>query len=360
MCNKRINVISISQKTNSLLEIIYTRTQEVVYLRMISKSQKIFDKLPRLPLAPLKTQVQELKFFYELFPYCPRIFIKRDDFIGPLVWGNKLRKLEYTFAEAQRQGADTLITTGGIQSNHARTTAQVARQEGFDVILVLNGETPEKATGNYLISKKLGVEIHVVPDRADRIPKMKELAKLLIDEGKKPFIVPLGASDEFGTLGFVKAAQELKLQEEELGFSFDYILHPSSSGGTQGGLILGKKLFGLNARIIGISADSTREEISASIHQAADPIIDKLQLQFKIENDDIHVDTGYIGTGYGIPTEASREAENLLAQKAGILLDQTYSAKAMSGLMDYIKKGFFKPKDKVLFWHTGGTIALFQ
>ncbi|MEA1876792.1 MAG: D-cysteine desulfhydrase family protein [Bacteroidota bacterium] len=334
--------------------------QEVVYLGMINKSRKLFDMLPRLLLAPLETSVQELKFFHELFPSCPRIFIKRDDFIGPLVWGNKLRKLEYTLAEAQRQGADTLITTGGMQSNHARTTAQVARQEGFDVILVLNGKAPEKARGNYLINKKLGVKIYAVPDRTDRIPKMKEIANNLIAEGKKPFIVPLGASDEFGTLGFVKASQELRLQEEQLGCSFDYILHASSSGGTQGGLILGKQLFGLNAKIIGISVDSSPEELSASIHQATDPIIDKLQLPISIHKDDIHVDTGYIGTGYGIPTEDSLNAEKLLAEKAGILLDQTYSAKAMSGLIDYIKKGFFKPKDKVLFWHTGGTIALFQ
>jgi len=327
---------------------------------MVKESLILFDMLPRLSLAPLDTPVQELKFLYELFPSCPKVFIKRDDYIGPLVWGNKLRKLEFTLAEARKQGADTLITTGGMQSNHARTTAQVARQEGLDVILVLNGESPDQATGNYLINKKLGAEIHAVPDRTDRIPKMKEIANNLIAKGKKPFIVPLGASDEYGTLGFVKAAQELKFQESELGLSFDYIIHPSSSGGTQGGLILGKKLFGLNAKIIGISADSSPEELSASIHKAADPIIDKLQLTFTIHDDDIHVETDYMGTAYGVPTEASLYAEKLLAENAGILMDQTYSAKAMSGLIDYIKKGFFKPTDKVLFWHTGGTIALFQ
>ncbi|MCK5820497.1 MAG: D-cysteine desulfhydrase family protein [Bacteroidales bacterium] len=327
---------------------------------MIEKSQKLFDLLPRLSLAPLNTPIQELKFLYNKSSSSPGVFIKRDDYIGPLVWGNKLRKLEYTFAEARRQGVDTLITTGGMQSNHARTTAQVARQEGFDVILVLNGETPEQARGNYLINKKLGVTIHAVPTRTDRIPKMEELANALIAEGKKPLIVPLGASDEFGTLGFIKAAQEIKVQEEELGLSFDYILHASSSGGTQAGLILGKKLFGLNAKIIGMSADSTPEELSASVHLAADPIINKLQLPFTINDDDIQVETDYMGTAYGVPTKASLIAEKLFAEKAGILLDQTYSAKAVSGLLAYIEKGFFKPTDKVLFWHTGGTIALFQ
>jgi len=271
---------------------------------MLKKSRDLFELIPRQLLAPLETPIQELSFLYELFPSCPRVFIKRDDFIGPMVWGNKLRKLEYTFAEARKQGVDTLITTGGMQSNHARTTAQVALQEGMDVILVLNGKSPKTHTGNYLINKKLGIQIHAVPNRTDRIPKMQEIADNLKAAGKKAMIVPLGASDEYGTLGFVRAANELKQQEKELGFSFDYILHPSSSGGTQGGLLLGKKLFELSAQIIGISADSSPEELSASIHKATDPIINKLKMPFRIEDDDIKVETGYIGTGYGIPTEA--------------------------------------------------------
>lgn len=324
------------------------------------ESLRLFDQLPRLSLAPLDTPIQELKFLKELFASCPDVYIKRDDFIGPMVWGNKLRKLEYTLAEARKQGADTLITTGGIQSNHARTTAQVALQEGFDVKLVLNGIPPEKPVGNYLINKKLGIEIFTVPDRLDRIPKMEEIANNLIKEGKKPFLIPIGASDEFGTPGFIKAAQELKKQEQTLGFSFDYILHACSSGGTQTGLILGKKLFDLQAIIIGISADSTPQELSDAIHNAGDPIIKKLNLKFEITPKDINVDTAYIGAGYGIPTKESIEAEKLMAEKAGILVDQTYSGKAISGLIDYIKQGKFKQTDKVLFWHTGGTIALFQ
>ncbi len=319
-----------------------------------------FNDLPRISLAPLHTPIQELIFLKELFSSGPRVFIKRDDFIGPMVWGNKLRKLEYTLGEAKRQGADTLITTGGIQSNHARTSAQVAREKGFDVKLVLNGVAPKRSSGNFLINEKLGVDIHIVPERQDRIPTMERIADQLLAQGKKPFIIPLGASDEFGTPGFIRAAQELKQQEDQMGLSFSYLLHASSSGGTQAGLILGKKLFDLKARIIGISADSSPEELSTNIHRATDPIIKKHNLDIDIHPEDITVETAYIGSGYGIPTKASLETEKIMAEKAGILLDQTYSGKAMAGLLDYIKKGFFKSTDNVLFWHTGGTIAIFQ
>lgn len=327
---------------------------------MKTNSQELFAALPRMPLAPLNTPVQELRFLRTLFPNSPRVFIKRDDFIGPMVWGNKLRKLEYTLAEARRLGADTLITTGGMQSNHARTTAQVAREKGFDIKLVLNGTPPEKACGNYLINKKLGVEIHCVADRQERIPKMEKLANELHTQGRIPYIIPLGASDEFGTPGFIHAMKELREQEKLLGFSFDHILHASSSGGTQAGLIAGKKLYKLKANIIGMSADSSYEELSQAIHQAADPVLKKIRAPFQIEADDIQVETNYIGTGYGIPTKESIETEKLFAERAGILLDQTYTAKAMAGVIDYLKKGRFKEEETVLFWHTGGTIAVFQ
>ncbi len=319
-----------------------------------------FLEISRMSLAPLDTPVQELGFVREMYPKGPRVFIKRDDFIGPMVWGNKLRKLEYTLAEAHRQGADTLITTGGIQSNHARTTAQVALQEGFNTILVLNGERPVNPGGNYLINEKLGIDIHLVPGRLDRWPKMLEIAELLKAEGKNPFLIPLGASDQYGVLGFVNAALEIREQEAELGIEFDHIVHASSSGGTQAGLILGAKMFEMKGRIIGMSADSTYAELSESIHAAADPVIERLGMTDQIVPDDIHVETGYIGKGYGIPTAASIETESLLASKTGILVDHTYSGKAFSGLLDYISKGQFNESENILFWHTGGTIALFS
>ncbi len=319
-----------------------------------------FSAIPRASLAPLNTPVQHLKKLQGLQTSAKNWYIKRDDFIGPLVWGNKLRKLEYSLAEAKAQGADTIITTGGMQSNHARTTAQAAIQMGFRVILVLNGSPPDPPAANYLINKKLGVEIHPVGDRKDRQPKMHELANQLESIGRQAYVVPLGASDEFGTLGFVHAVQELKKQEKELGFEFDAIFHASSSGGTQGGLILGKKLFRLKADIIGISADSSVQELETAILDATRPIESRIQSPNLVQADDIHVDTSYIGDGYGIPTSASIQAEEMLAKQCGILVDQTYTGKAAAAIFDYYERGKLSKDDKVLFWHTGGTIALFQ
>ena len=208
----------------------------------MKQSIREFNRISRISLAPLNTPVQKLNNIKKFIPAATELYCKRDDFIGPLVWGNKLRKLEYSFAEAINQGADTVITCGGMQSNHARTTAQIALQLGLQVILVLNGESPKKPGGNFMVNRKMGIEIHSVKDRADRMPKMLEIASSLKAQNRKAFVIPLGASDEFGLPGFVNAVWELKQQEEEMGFEFDYIFHASSSGGTQGGLLLGKKL----------------------------------------------------------------------------------------------------------------------
>ncbi len=319
-----------------------------------------FQNIPRMSLAPLDTPIHHLAGMKKSHDSIDQLYCKRDDFIGSLVWGNKLRKLEYTLAEAKARGADTLITTGGMQSNHARTTAQAGMQMGFRVILVLNGDPPEPPVANYLISKKLGVEIHVVPERHNRIPRMKEIADQVKAQGGHPFIIPLGASDEFGTLGFVRAVSELKAQEVNLGFEFDYIFHASSSGGTQAGLLLGKKLNKLKAEIIGVSADSSVMELHEAIFNALRPIEKRISAPPLVQESIIHAEVNYIGSGYGIPTPASLQAEQEFAQNAGILLDQTYTAKTGAAILDYYKTGKLTAKDRVLFWHTGGTIALFQ
>lgn len=326
----------------------------------MKKSVQEFNRINRISLAPLDTPVQELTNIRSFIPGITGLYCKRDDFIGPLVWGNKLRKLEYTFAEAIKRGADTVITTGGMQSNHARTTAQIALQLGLKAILVLNGEFPDHPGGNYLVNKQLGIEMHAVKERADRIPKMVEIASSLEAQNRKAFIIPLGASDEYGLPGFVNAVRELKQQEEELGFEFDYIFHASSSGGTQGGLLLGKKLFGIKSKIIGISADSTLQQMQESIHKAASGVASRIGLLDTIDNQDIELDTTFIGEGYGIPTDASLEAGKIFAESSGILLDQTYTAKAAAAVLGYYRSGRLTPQDKVLLWHTGGTIALFQ
>ena len=320
----------------------------------------IFQSIPRLSVAPLNTPIQRLRRIEEVIPELPELYIKRDDYIGPLVWGNKLRKLEFVFADAKKKGADTLITCGGIQSNHARTTAQSGKSMGFETILVLNGIRPLRATGNLLIDYKVGAEVVFVETRDDRRVMMETIAKQKTAQGKRVYQIPLGASDPVGTLGFIGAMEELYHQQKAMGIEFDYLFHPSSSGGTQAGLEVGKRLFGMKTEIIGISADDPSEEIRATISRIANPVIDRLEMNLGIHADDLKVDDHYIGQGYGIPSEGSLEAEKIFGEREGILLDHFYTAKAASALIAYARKGMFKPTDKVLLWHTGGTISLFQ
>lgn len=321
---------------------------------------KNFSSIPRVSIAPLDTPVDRCERLRQAVPGMPEVYVKHDEYIGSLVWGNKMRKLEYCYAEALRMGADTILTCGGIQSNHARITAQTAGRFGFEVVLVLNGVIPAKPTANLLINRKMGVSIHYVGSRQERSVKMQVVQEELEKSGKKVYPIPLGASDEIGSLGFVKAMEELNRQEKTMAIPFDYIFHSSSSGGTQAGLEVGKRLFGVKAQIIGVSADNSVSEIREEVMLAAGPVQERLKMKTKILPEEIVVETGFIGPGYGIPSEESLEAEKIFTHTEGILLDQTYTAKAAAALISYARKGFFKESDRVLFWHTGGLINLFQ
>ncbi|MBM3420917.1 MAG: D-cysteine desulfhydrase family protein [Bacteroidetes bacterium] len=276
-----------------------------------------------------------------------------------MVWGNKLRKLEYSLARAKELKADTIITCGAVQSNHARTTAMVARRIGLKCVLVLNGEEPAEPRRNYLISRLMGVEIRLVPTRSDREPGMNRAAEEVRAGGGKPFIIPLGASDEIGTPGFVNAMFEIKSQQESMGLRFSHIVVSTSSGGTQGGLEAGKRIAGMHdIKIIGISADDSSEEIIIRALSAANPIMEYTGLA-PIAAGELTVEDGYTGPGYGIPTPESDRAAGLFLEHEGILLDSTYTGKAAAGLIGLIESGRFKKNDRVLFWHTGGLVNLF-
>jgi L-cysteate sulfo-lyase len=316
--------------------------------------------IPRIAIAPLNTPVERCNRLMQAVSGMPELYVKHDDYIGPLVWGNKVRKLEYCYAEAMSRGADTILTCGGVQSNHARITAQTAKRFGFDVVLVLNGVIPAKPTANLLINRKLGITIHYVSTRQERSVRMQTVQEELESAGKKVYAIPLGASDEVGSLGFVKAMEELRGQEKSMNIEFDYIFHSSSSGGTQAGLEIGKRMFGMNCQIVGVSADNSAEEIRSAVMEAADPIRNRLKMKKLIYRREINVETRCVGPGYGVPSDESLEAEKIFAETEGILLDQTYTAKAAAALIRYAREGFFNPSDRVLFWHTGGLINLFQ
>lgn len=325
--------------------------------------KKMYNKLAEIPylqLANRPTPIETCPFLSADLPNAPYIHIKRDDYIGYLVGGNKVRKLEYVMAEAVQQKATAVITMGSVQSNHARTTAMVARRFGLKCELILNGNPHDPPCANYLINKKLKVPIHLVTSREERIKKMESIAARMEAEGQKVYRIPLGASDSMGTLGFVTAFAELLAQEDKLGIRFDQLVISSSSGGTQAGLEIGKRLFNRpELEIIGISPDDPSQSIKRKIVAISRPVLNDFGASIEISESEIEVDDNFIGKGYGIPYPASSEASDLFNQSEGILLDPVYTAKAAAGLLAFIRNGRFKPESNVLFWHTGGLMSIF-
>lgn len=314
--------------------------------------------LPSVPLVADATPVQPLtRLRAALGPACPALLVKRDDLLPFALGGNKVRKMQAIAAEAQAAAADTLITCGGVQSNHARVTAAAGAVLGFRVLLVLNGHPPAAPTANLLLDRLFGAEVRFVDSREARAPMMEAVAEEVRARGGRPFIVPLGASTPTGALGFARGVGELAAAR----VSPDVIVHATSSGGTQAGLVAGCALFGLRARVVGISADDPAPAAIRAIADLLGRMADRLgSAPASIGADKpLDVDDRFVGDGYGIQTEASIDAMELLARREGVVLDPVYTAKAMAGLLARIRAGEFRKDETILFWHTGGTPGLF-
>ncbi|PYP61755.1 MAG: D-cysteine desulfhydrase family protein, partial [Gemmatimonadetes bacterium] len=274
--------------------------------------------------------------------------------------GNKVRKLCLVAAEARACGADTLITVGGVQSNHMRATASAATRLGMRCVLVANGTRPEPPRANALLDALLGAELHYVSSRDERAPTMQALAARMRSEGRSPYEVPLGASTPLGAAAFALAVGEL-LAQLPRGVVPDVIVHASSSGGTQAGLTAGCALHGLPTRVIGISADDP----ASSIETVVRGIISGLGAMIGVDGDtlargvQVTVDDSFVGEGYTVPTAASREAQSLAARTEALFVDHTYTAKALAALIAYVRDGQFRAADTIVFWHTGGQVGLF-
>ena len=328
-------------------------------MSILSTPMDNFINLKRLRLANLSTPIERADRLRQLIPGGPEIFIKRDDLTGYFGGGNKLRKLEYVMADALAKGATTVITNGSITSNLARTTAVVARRLGLKCVLVLNGGNPTSARANSRIAELLDVKVYGVGSRQERDEKMDEIAESLEREGEVVYQIPLGASNDVGSFGMVAAMEELSLQQLELGAQFDAVVLATSSGGTQAGLEVAKRLFGYeHLRVIGISADDPSNEIKAAALKAIVPMLKKLSLPSFVSADELTVDDSFTGPGYGVPTNESKEAMELFANAEGLLLDPVYTSKGAAGLIAYCRRGEFKKTDRVLFWHTGGLMTL--
>jgi D-cysteine desulfhydrase family pyridoxal phosphate-dependent enzyme len=312
--------------------------------------------LPRLRFAHLPTPIEPLPRLSVLLRG-PRLWVKRDDQTGLAFGGNKTRKLEFLVAEAQAHGARTLITAGAMQSNHCRQTAAAAAHFGFDCILVLSGPKPETISGNLLLDYLLGAEI-VRVERENRAEALQKTFEQAWEEGKRPYKIPVGGSNPTGAAGFVYAIQEMISQfpAEELP---DWIVMPSSSGGTQAGMVVGAKLFNYPGKIIGISNDETASYLSTFVAKLANETLEILGEDSSLKPEDVLVNDAFLGKGYGVMEKSDEQAIRLFASQEGLLLDPVYTSRAAAGLIALIREGFFKPDEKVLFWHTGGATALF-
>ena len=309
--------------------------------------------LPKLAIAHLPTPIESLTELSKQLGG-PQIFIKRDDQTGLAFGGNKTRKLEYLLADAQLHGADTLITAGAVQSNHCRQTAAAAARKGFACILVLTGDKPIKPSGNNFLDLLLGAEI-VWAGSENREVALERTFNEVINAGRNPYLIPYGGSNEIGALGYVYAMQELLDQIPNP----DWIIFPSSSGGTQAGLALGARLYNYRGKLLGISIDNPASELSQKVAKLAEDTARKLGVDQKFTPHDILVNDDYLGGGYGIMGEAEIEAINMFARSEGVLLDPVYTGRAAAGLIDLIRKGKITADQRVLFWHTGGTPAIF-
>lgn len=310
-----------------------------------------------VPLAGLPSPIEELPRLREALRGGPQLLVKRDDSISFGFGGNKVRKLELVLHRAKMARADAIVTTGGIQSNHARATASFAAKLGLRCVLVVNGRAQERPTGNALLDHLLGAEIEYVATAEERTAGMEAAAERLREEGHTPFIIPLGASTPVGAAGIARAVAEML----EQGIKPDVIIHASASGGTQAGLVAGCALNGIRTRVIGVSADDPAAVVEARVRDLIDglgELVGASDDQLGIR-EPILVDDGQVGDGYGLSTEASREAQLLAARTEALFVDHTYTAKALAALIEYVRDGRFMDRDKVLFWHTGGQPAIF-
>jgi len=315
------------------------------------------DHVPRISLGHLPTPLEELPRLTRALGG-PRLLIKRDDQTGLATGGNKTRKLEFAVADALDQGADTLITVGGVQSNHTRQTAAAAARCSLRCVVVLRGHEPAAWNGNLLLDHLLGAQVVFSGDRT-REAVAEEVAAQARAAGSRPYLIPVGASNAVGAVGFVAALEELDGQMKDRALHVDRVVFASSSFGTQAGLCLGAKAVGFRGQLAAIAIDSRRDELQAGVAAIAAATIRRLGWEMAVAPDEVVAYDGYLGAGYAIMGAPEREAISLMARCEGILLDPVYTGRAMAGLIDLIRTGAFGKDETIVFWHTGGSAALF-
>jgi 1-aminocyclopropane-1-carboxylate deaminase/D-cysteine desulfhydrase-like pyridoxal-dependent ACC family enzyme len=321
-------------------------------LTLLDAARSALESVPALPLGHLPSPVDEWTRLRDAIGLKARLLAKRDDTIPFGFGGNKVRKLTLVAAEALSQGADSLITCGGVQSNHCRATAAVAAQLGLACHIVANGTRPDRPAGNAFLISTYGAQVTYVASRLDRAPVMDRIAADLRSSGGHPFVIPLGASTSLGAMAIARGVGELVAG----GIRPDVIVHASSSGGTQAGLIAGCALYSPGTRVIGISADDPAQEIRTVVLRLVAGIESALALPAGTLGGAgrCEVDDTFVGEGYGVASDESRVAQELAARFEAVLTDHWYTAKALAGLINRARRGEFETAGTVLFWHTGG------
>jgi D-cysteine desulfhydrase family pyridoxal phosphate-dependent enzyme len=310
--------------------------------------------ISRLNFAHLPTPIEALPRLSEALGG-PRLLIKRDDQTGLAFGGNKTRKLEFLLAEARDQDAKTLVSGGALQSNHCRQIAAAAARFGFKCILVLTGKKPERPSANLLLDQLFAAQVVYVAERKDRDRILQETFNRAAKEGLEPYLVAYGGSNATGALGYAFAMKELVEQNSHA----DWIVFATSSGGTHAGLLLGQRMFGYKGKMLGISIDETETWLKEHVSELASSASAKLGARIHFKPDEVLANDNYCSAGYGVLTELEREAIRLFATYEGLLLDPVYTGRAAAGMIDLIRRGFFKKNETVLFLHTGGQPALF-
>ena len=320
-------------------------------------------RFPRIRITHAPTPLEPMPRLTEALGG-PTLWIKRDDCTGLASGGNKTRKLEYLMAEALQQGADTVITQGATQSNHARQTIAIAAKLGLQSHILLEdrtGYTDEDYTrsGNVFLDHLMGAHVSTVPADTPMDAAMAELARKLRDDGRKPYVIPGGGSNPVGALGYVTCALELAEQANNMGLSIDHLVHATGSAGTQAGLLAGLEGARTQIPVLGIGVRASRPAQEARVYDLACQTAELLGISGAVARERVVANCDYVGPGYGKPTEGMIEAVQMLARTEGILLDPVYSGKGMAGLIDLIRKGQFERGQNIVFLHTGGAVALY-
>ena len=323
-----------------------------------------YTKFPRREYITTPTPIEAMPRLSKALGSNVNLYIKRDDLLPGASGGNKTRKLEFCIAEAMEKGADTIITCGAVQSNHCRLTASWAAKEGLDCHLLLEervkGSYEKRGTGNNFLFELLGVKsIAAEKGGTDMMVAMEKKANELKKDGKKPFIIPGGASNPTGATGYAVCAEEIMNQLNQMHLTIDHIIVPSGSAGTHAGLVVG--MIGINANIpvSGINVSRAKDVQEKLVYDLALSTAERIGVNTPVAREDVICYDAYVGPGYSIPTKAMVEAVKLFSMNEAILLDPVYTGKAAAGFIDLVRKGIFPEGSNVLFLHTGGSPALY-